>query len=138
MRRRIVWLVVGVLAAAVVGTVAFAYLTVPQPRINPGQYYQIREGMTLAEVNGIIGGPPGDYDPGSWGTGSWGIRVRVLAGSDDFGSNANLQQKYWSGREYEIGVLLDENGIVVDKQLTEIASTPRQTWLDYVRKMLGW
>jgi hypothetical protein len=103
MRTRIVWLLAGMLVGAVIGSVTVAYLTAPpHPRINPGQYDRIREGMTLDDVNLIIGGPPGDYHPGHLG-----IRVRVIAGRDDFGENLWLEQKYWSGAEYEIGILLD-------------------------------
>jgi hypothetical protein len=134
MRSRIVWLLVGVLVGAVIGGVTVAYLTAPpHPRINPGQYERIREGMTLADVNLIIGGPPGDYHPGNLGT-----RVRVIDGRDDFGEDLRLTQMYWSGAEYEIGVLLDRDGIVVARQLTEIASPRQPSWLERLRQTLGW
>jgi hypothetical protein len=134
MRGRIVCLLVGVLVGAVIGAVTVAYLTAPpHPRINPGQYERIREGMTLADVNLIIGGPPGDYDPGNVG-----IRVRVIDGAENFGENPFLEQMYWGGAEYEIGVLLDRDGIVIAKQLTEIVSPRQPTWLERLRKTLGW
>ena len=120
MRRRLV--IGAVLLSAILGIVTFVYLTLPPPRINPTQYDQIRERMTLAEVEGIIGGPPGFYPPNTPCT-----RIRLLAGPE-FGGDARLKQVYWSGTRYEIGVLLDDDGVVVAKQLTEIFSPPR--WVD--------
>lgn len=127
MRRRVV--LGAVLLSAVAGAVTFIDLSVPPPRINPAQYDRIREGMTLAEVEGIIGGSPGSYPPNALGT-----RVRLLAGSE-FGGDLRLRQAYWSGTRYEIGVLLDHDERVVAKQLTKISPPP--DWVDNLFSQLA-
>jgi hypothetical protein len=133
MRRRTFWLLAGVPLLAFTAAVAFNFFTAPpHPRINPDQFHRIREGMTLAEVNGIIGGPPGIYDPDVLCT----RRGRVIAGPDDLGSDLS-QQAYWCGREYDIGVLLDD-GVVVSKRLVESEIPPQPTWLERIRDTLGW
>jgi hypothetical protein len=129
MRRR--KLIVGlVLLGLIAGGITFFWLNSPPPRINPGQYQQIHEGMVLEEVEAVIGGPPGFYPPNLSGT-----RVRLLDGHE-FGGDARLKQEYWSGSDYEIGVLVNDEGTVVAKQLTKVRSYSRHSWLDDLCNML--
>lgn len=56
---------------ALIFTVLFAVvmaLLTPCVRVSPGVVEEIKPGMTIKDVEGIIGGPPGWYD------GVWGIR----------------------------------------------------------------
>jgi hypothetical protein len=130
MRRRIV--IGAVLLSVLVGVVMSVHLTLPPPRINPTQYDQIREGMTLVEVEGIVGGPPGFYHPNN----TICTRTKRLSGREFGWDHANLEQRYWCGTQYEIGVVLDGDGAVVAKQLTEIAS--RSRWVDDLLRKFGW
>jgi hypothetical protein len=129
MRLRKVILIVGLLGL-ILGGVTLLYLIWPPPRINPDQYHRIREGMLLGEVEDIIDGPPGSYPPNLLGT-----RVRLLDGPE-FGGDDRLKQVYWSGSDYEIGVLVNDEGTVVAKQLTKVRSFSGHSWLDELSKIL--
>jgi hypothetical protein len=63
-RRRL--LLVGLAAVAVVGVAIAFVLLVPHPHagITLENNERIRPGMTLEEVEAILGGPPGDYTDG--------------------------------------------------------------------------
>jgi hypothetical protein len=61
MRRRRLWLVLGLVLTLAGGAAGWWLLHSP-PRITEATYEQIRDGMALAEVEAILGGPPGNYD----------------------------------------------------------------------------
>src|SRR5687768_3067975 len=61
MTRRRVLVVLGVLAAGGMLAAGGWWLTTPRVLFTPEQVEQITAGMTLEEVEAILGAPPGDY-----------------------------------------------------------------------------
>jgi hypothetical protein len=61
-RRRL--LLVGLGALALLGCGLIVWLTYPRHRLNQASYERIEVGMTLEEVEAILGGPAADYTGG--------------------------------------------------------------------------
>ena len=67
MRRRRLLLGSGALALlGLAGMLVVTQLLRAGPAITPASYERIREGMTEAEVEAVLGGPPGDYTNGRY------------------------------------------------------------------------
>ena len=60
-RRRLLLFGLGAAAAVLAGGV-FLRAQLPRPGVTVANYQRIRDGMTVAEVEAILGGPPGTYD----------------------------------------------------------------------------
>src|SRR5262245_159254 len=91
------------------------YLLAPRLAIGPEGYDRIRPGMTLAEVEAAVGGPPGSYgvfDP------------RVVQVRDDIDVRRLPECRYlqWVGPGFMVGVQLDAPGRVVGKDLGEVVA----------------
>jgi hypothetical protein len=91
----------------------------PSRKINPNSYERIKPGMRLAEVESLIGLPPGDYrDDAEKASGispfqTRGIIDTTWMASEDWRATAD-----WIAQDYAITVFLDGSGsIVEDKQL---------------------
>ena len=69
--------------------VAYLHFTSPPPNLSVESYERIREGMTEAEVEDIIGARPGGYGlfwgPGELRKEEWGTPVRAIRWTDEFG-----------------------------------------------------
>ncbi len=63
MRRRVVVLVLGLVALSVVGVAFLLWTVLPKPVINHDGYIAIKKGMTERDVVAMFG-PPGDYRTG--------------------------------------------------------------------------
>jgi hypothetical protein len=106
-------------------------------------FERIRPGMTLAEVEEVLGGPPGHYETGevdldlSRGTGEFfniHLSMEVLLGKRQF------RHEWWKGDEGLAWVCFDEQGRVVTKEFTPGRRVPSSPW-ERVRlwlKRLGW
>jgi hypothetical protein len=65
---------------------------------------QIRPGMTLAEVEALLGCPPGDYR-----------KCEIAYALDDIDFPINADEARWQGSQGDLMIFHDENKIVVGK-----------------------
>src|SRR5438876_12330427 len=81
----------------------------PGPQINRASYEQIQVGMTQAQVEAILGGPPGDYG------------ARELEAYTHIGSEGQLPEvgrvERWLGTSAFIAVEFDGLGTATAKEL---------------------
>jgi hypothetical protein len=132
-KRKRRWLIVLFVIGTLIAVTVFIYTDRPRPRINRESWDEIRNrieaGLTLAEVEAIIGTPPGDYS--SW-TLAPGLRRNVgLNRSDCFA------QHLWIGDDSSIHVFVDESGKVQTTHLWEYAE-PGDTVIDRLRLWAVW
>lgn len=120
MKRFRIIIVVGA-AVLLIGTIGWRISTVAArrpPRINQESFNEILVGMTVAEVEAIIGGPPGDY--------TYGRRMA-------FNHHA-IAVTTWTGDEAEIQLRLDTRNVVTRKFLA-----PTRESFPTVRQFIsGW
>ena len=95
--------------------VAWLWWTVPRTGICRYTANQVKEGMTLNDVEAIIGLPPGDYCTKPWRLMNYYAR------------------KFWCSDDGLILVTLDEDGLVTS---TEFISDKQDALLDRVRRFL--
>jgi hypothetical protein len=67
--------------------------------LTPESFERVQEGMTLAEVEATLGGPPGDY------TGGGMVPLILLSNTQ-----AWADSRMWVGDELAIDVSLDDRG----------------------------
>jgi hypothetical protein len=82
---------------------AYRWLTAPPP-LNVAAFNQVRVGMTMADVIGLLGGPPGDY--GRYD----GNAMMTLEGA--FGPPGSVQV-HWFDDDNRLEVWFDQSGTVV-------------------------
>src|SRR5437870_3671391 len=105
-RRRRMLISVSILALVALGIFVGGWLLQPKPRIDRAAADQIKPGMTLREVEEIIGVPPGDYGVGkgetqpTWESLQW-----------PFKRPPHTTQE-WLGQENAISVWIDDDGKV--------------------------
>lgn len=114
-RRRRALRCVGGSLLVVTGLVA-AMLAWPVARISPGVAAKIRPGMTLEEVERVVGGPPGRYD----GVRSVSTNAPFIMGTDG--------RREWTGEQGTLVVMPDENGCVSDVAFYPAAAVERDAW----------
>jgi hypothetical protein len=103
----------------------------PAPGINRHSYERIEEGMTMAEVEDILGGPPGDYRKHKSG-----IRYRAEGGIFGDEPRGMKSLEYWYSDSTDIRVGFADDGRVCWKQNREIP--PREDSLvERLRRLLG-
>jgi hypothetical protein len=156
MRRRLLWVALGIVLLLAVGLGVGLGLRMSQNDPPPAQAYgRIRLGMTLDEVKTVIGQPPGDYDTihprlqgRTWLSVSY-VRKRGLApeqllvGASEPGPGypGRLTLETWIWDDYCIWVVLDGDGKTVGYSLLEVIDDrcPRQPpdFLDGLRAYLG-
>ena len=93
MSKRLRWLL-GLTLLAVAGTAVFAYLLYPRSAINRENFEKIREGMTLAEVEAILGGEQRDESTGflmTIGEKEDGILIPAMVGPMTISSRDRIQ-----------------------------------------------
>ena len=114
--------------------IAAACLWWPADAIGPRNYRQIKLGMTAAEVEAVIGLPPGDHRTkrgvgGTRAAGNFAFMVQeegIPANdlpSPPWGATRTGQMVtilWWDGNNYFISVALDEYGKVVGRYLSEV------------------
>jgi hypothetical protein len=81
------------------------WLASSQPRIDSETFEQIQPGMTLMQVETLVGRPPGNYTHGQVKI----IHDAGLEGSSDY-------YKEWIGEKIAIMVRLDQEGTVSKKE----------------------
>jgi hypothetical protein len=121
-RRRLLLTLAVTLTAVVLG----AWLLWPSPSaITEENYDRLRPGMTLEEVEALLGGPAGNY--GYHGT-------RIVQTRDDIDVPRVHQCRYlqWVGARHMIGIQFDAEDRVIGKDLGEV--TPLPLW----RRPLSW
>jgi hypothetical protein len=103
------------LALLLVGTV----LPLVMPwhcRVNRATFERLKVGMTRAQVEAILGGPPGDYQ----------TRPSVPPGEFDLARVTELSEQVWpterwAGDQGDISVRFTPGGVVADVQFTAVA-----------------
>ena len=125
------------------------FLTRANPHIDDDHYRQIEHAMTLAQVEAIIGAPPGNYggaDPTAYGIQACQGWICDLFQDWHHGKptmtleriNARLEEGrivVWTGRQYAIAVELDAQDRVVATGLGIGYREP--TWWEQLLDRLG-
>lgn len=125
-RRRVLLVLIGVTLIVPAAVLTWC-LTRPQPVLNKETYERIHRGMTLAEVEAIIGAPPGSYggdDPSAYGITACQGWICSLFHDWKYGKPSIpldvIQQKLdegrivvWTGPDCAIAVQLDGQDRVV-------------------------
>jgi hypothetical protein len=91
------------------------------PRVSLLRFERVKEGMSHAEVNGIVGGPPGDYFSDG----------RVNKFDHDDG-----HQSWWFGDDAALIVDFNDSGTVANALILEYPSV-RPTFTERIRRWLG-
>jgi hypothetical protein len=133
----------------VVAGVLIWLVTRPKPHIDNDHYRQIEHGMMLAEVQAIIGAPPGNYggaDPNAYGIQACQGWICSLFQDWRYGTptmtlekiNAQLEEGRivaWTGRQYAIAVQVDAQDRVVGTGMGIRAT--ELTWWERLLEWLG-
>jgi hypothetical protein len=134
-RKKVLGLVAVVALAELAGAIA-GRASRPPHRINLDGYERIQVDTTLAEVEAVVGVPPGDYaeKPGheyeDWLLHRSGYPV-------DQESLRPGYVKYWKSDAGIMRVHFDEeDGLVVEKQFEEYS--PSLSWWERLRQRFGW
>jgi hypothetical protein len=121
-----------ILAAAFVAVWAVKYLErkerlakLARSRLIDREHYdRIKLGMSRAEVEAVLGGPPGDFTTED---------VTYKAPDGDL-AIFNGPHEYWAGNDGDIWVAFDEQGDVQRRAFGDAVSTPKTPpWLPYLR-----
>ena len=126
-RRTIAWIAGSLLLAGVI--LSFVWLRASQ-RLNVENFSQIQQGMTQAEVEKLLGGPPGNYGRYSEKSG-----FMTLEG---YFAPAGSVEKVWCNDKHRFEVYFDQDGQVVGQHKRagyEQGSAP--SWLERLRAWLG-
>jgi hypothetical protein len=123
-KRWVGWGLVGLLLAAM--TLAFWPLS---PGITRANCERIQEGMTLAEVESILGGPPRSDVPNNPDVRTFiGLNLALASGP------GGPEVKMWFGGSLGIAVTFDANQRVTRKERFQL---PEPGFLDRLRDWLG-
>jgi hypothetical protein len=105
------WLILLVLLATAPSAILWLRAARHQPRITREAYKQIQLGMSLAEVEAILGGPPGDYSSRKW-SGEGAIHELWLGFMPCSPDNLS---KDWFDEDFDIRVFFSDEGLAIDK-----------------------
>ena len=110
------------------------WLNVPRPGVTRSNYERIREGMTLADVGAILGGPPGNYQEGR-GT------FLLFSANGPEGSSPWLRDDVahliWWGPDVTILLAVSPDGRVLAKHCSPYMPSQPSFW-DRLRRLLPW
>jgi hypothetical protein len=113
------------ISAGLVVVVYFAFRTsAPKHNINGASFEKIKQGMTLAEVEAILGGPAGDYT----------TRPTISECDGRLGPG----DKEWVSDDAAISVWFDPKGGILDASVSPVFRRNDLTWLERLRTWLGW
>lgn len=127
----------GIGALALLGTTAAVTIallsTKHQHNITEDGYEQIKEGMTLAEVEAIIGGPAGNYTGGRHEG-----RIGIVGGAAYYPLDEEnpARDEQWIGEERWVGVVMYRDRVLT-KYWGEVYRV-ESTILDRIRKLIPW
>lgn len=122
-------LALGLLAALLflAGAGALLWLNTPRHRISRESFEKIQVGMTRAEVEEILGVPPGDYGPGN--------TYALLNQSRGATFPTGWSTVAWKAGDMSVLVAYDLEGRVAWKKLGRAL---RRNFLSRLRRWLGW
>lgn len=125
--RRTRWVTgaVGVLVAVVLAVALTWYATRPYPC--RATFERVKEGMTRAEVEATVGGPPGDYSGGR----AFPRRAWADSWAPDPGGTS------WVAVDGELMVWFDPAGTVTRTDIEDVLRLTGPTVLARLRAMLG-
>ena len=116
MRRRFAVSSAALVLLAMACFCALWYATRPTHHINEVSAEQIKEGMTLAEVESILGVPAGDYS----------TRRQIVL---ELSSGSMLSApRYWTSNETSVCVDFDDNGHVVHVHSVPVVAVDESWW----------
>jgi hypothetical protein len=134
-------LAVAVLTGVVLGAV---WVLWPEPAIGPASYERIQLAMTQAEVEAVIGLPPGNYYrypggiPWNWKRGPFGF-TREEKGLSLRHRSEQIPFEHWWGNEYAIQVAFDPDGHAIGCALLDVEPVGSSPSLLYsIRTRLRW
>jgi hypothetical protein len=128
MRRRIL-ISASIIALLAASLFLGGWLLQPKPRIDIATFQQIRIGMTLPEVEAIIGAPPGDYGVGK------GVLFDLGLDMDPREIDTRVR-KDWLAKDEAISIWLDEQG-TVQRMLMPSVHRDYDNTLDWLMVELG-
>ena len=113
---------------------AFRWLTAPPP-LNVAGFDQVRAGMSMAEVELLLGGPPGDYGR---------YDGNAMMTMEYFHGPAGSVEAQWFDDDNRLEVWFDQTGRVVSvhrrggfaRRPTTLADS-LERFLDYAKRTLG-
>ena len=129
MRKRRFWLL-GTAGCACLVALGIVWLLEFRSGITKSNYRRIREGMTLQEVQSLLGGPPGNYsrfpekEAGLW---------TIDPDRPDLNREFFIGREVWIGNELAVAVWFDEQERVHKKEMYEM---PQGDWLQRLRDLL--
>lgn len=110
------------------------WLLRPEPTIGPASYERIKLGMTEAEIEAVIGLPPGSY----YGSADRKAESRTQKGVPTLPSSGYHRSAEWWGTQYGIIVAFDKSGAAVGCCLFDVRLTREPSGLlDHLRYWLG-
>src|SRR4051812_48221180 len=132
--KRAFWVAVSGVVALFLLVAAAWFLRSPPPpsaKLSPSAYERIAPGMRLAEVEAILGLPPGDHREGAsevgdgkmlvYGSDTW-APLRLADGQ--IGHFPGVEFFVWGDDYHIISVGVDEGQVVVAKRLYEVRRAP--------------
>jgi hypothetical protein len=120
-KKKLLW--TGITASLVVAVYFVMRPAVPKHNINLASVEKIKPGMTLAEVEEILGVPPGDYT-----TGPTTSLCDGWLGPGD---------REWAGDDGVISVWLDPQGRILAANLEPVSPRTRLTWFERLQMWFG-
>lgn len=116
------------------------WLFFPQSRVTRAGFEALRVGMTMKDVERVLGGPPGDYRTGDVDLDLSRVQPEfdnVMFAPEVLLGERHFEHEWWQGDGGTVWVCFDEEGRVVTKEFTPgelVASTPHARF----RRWLGW
>jgi hypothetical protein len=99
-------------------------------QLNVGGFFQIKVGMSLSEVERLLGGPPGNYGRYSEETGSMTL--------EGYLAPPGSGEKVWCNDENRFEIYFDQQKQVVGyHKRARYSQEPGPSWLERLRKWLG-
>ena len=126
MRRKRLLLIVGYLTAMLLATYGILRLTAPRPKLTLDNMEAIEDGMTLQEVEKILGAPAGNYSS-----------LRDAEAADLPQCYDKPGDKNWVDDQMWLGVRFDEAGNVKARYYYPHRRNDNRTFLDNLRRWLG-
>lgn len=111
-KRRLLFLDLALLVLVVGWSLWFVSVVTVDP-IGPASYQRIQFGMTQAEIEAIIGLPPGDYNNGP-------PRYETPKAGSNKEEPAGFQMAKWTGTRHSIVVVFDEEGMATSSWLEDL------------------
>jgi hypothetical protein len=132
MKNRRLWMLLMAVGAGLAVLPIPWYAVSPRSGVTQANYERIREGMTLPEVENLLGGPPGNYsripdkEAGLW---------TIDPSRPDLNRQFFIGREVWIGNELAVAVWFDDQGRVARKESYE---TLDRSLLQRLGDLLGW